>query len=262
MLDLFRYGARHRVKGSVYMTIGVALLTGLVIYIYPSFQSVSNIDELLAAYPEPVLKAFGITTLSTLEGFLAVELYSFAWVLLFGLYFAYAAAGIVADAVEHDRLDLWLVLPVRRRRWLVAQYLTLLLPIVVLNVVTPAVVYGGSILIGQPISVPQLVMVHALSIPYLLCTGAIGLVVGAVLSRASVAERLSLAIVFGLFLVESLLTDTPYEEVGYVSPTRYYDVNAILVGGEYDLAAAGVLLGATVVLVTVASFLFARRDIR
>lgn len=262
MLDIARYGGRHRVKGSLAMAGGVALLAGLVIWIYPSMQSSVNLDELMSAYPEPVLKAFGVTTLSTIEGFLAVELYSFAWVILFGLYTAYAAAGMVADAVEHDRMDLWLALPVRRWRLLVEQYLTLLVPILIVNVVTPVVVYAGSVLIDDPIPVLDLVMVHALSVPYLLCTGAIGLVFGVVFSRSSVAERVSLALVFALFLVESLLTDTEYEVVGALSPTRYYDVNAILVQGEYDLISAGVLLVATAMLVGLAALLFTRKDIR
>ena len=262
MLELFRYGARHRLRGTLYLTVGVALLVGLVVWIYPSMTAEVDLDSLLGAYPEPVRKAFGVETLASLEGFLAVELYHFAWVLLFGLYFAYAAAGLVADAVEHDRMDLWLALPLRRRRLLVEQYLTLLVPIVVLNVVTPAVVYGASVLIDDPIAVRPLLMVHALSVPYLLCSAAIGLVIGTFVSRGAVAERAALALVFALFLLESLLSGTAYEEAGYLAPTRYYDVNDILVRGQYDYVSAGVLVGATLVLLVVAAAVFSRRDIR
>jgi ABC-2 type transport system permease protein len=262
MLDIFQYGARHRVKGSLYLSVGVSLLAALVIWVFPSFQRSMDIDQLLSAYPEPILKAFGIETMATLEGFLAVELYAFAWVILFALYTAYAAAGLIADAVEHDRMDLWLALPVRRWRLLVEQFLTLLVPIVVVNVVTPVVVYAGSVAIDDPIAPLDLAMVHLLSVPYLLATGAIGLVLGVVFSRSSIAERAALALVFALFLVESLLTGTDYEAVGALSPTRYYDVNAILIRGEYDFVAAGILLAATVVLVGLAAAIFARKDIR
>lgn len=262
MLELFRYGARQRIKGSVYISIGISLLAALVIWVFPSFQQSINIDEMLDAYPEPVLKTFGIETMSTLEGFLAVELYAFAWVILFGLYTAYAAAGIVSDAVEHDRMDLWLALPVRRWRLLVEQFLTLLVPILVVNAVTPVVVFVGSVLIDDPLPVLDLVMVHALSIPYLLATGAIGLVLGVVFSRSAIAERAALALVFGLFLFESLLTDTDYEWVGAISPTRYFPVNDILIRGQYDYVSAAILLGATAVLVGLAAVLFTRKDIR
>lgn len=262
MLELFRYGARHRVRGSIYISVGISLLAALVIWVFPSFQQSIDIDEMLQAYPEPILKTFGIETMSTLEGFLAVELYAFAWVILFGLYTAYAAAGIVSDAVEHDRMDLWLALPVRRWRLLVEQFLTLLVPIVVVNVVTPVVVYAGSVAIDDPIPVRDLLMVHALSVPYLLATGAIGLVLGVIFTRSAIAERAALALVFALFLVESLVTDTDLEAVGAVSPTRYYDVNAILIRGQYDLVSAAVLLVAGAVLVGVAAALFSRKDVR
>ena len=262
MLEVLRYGARHRLRGTLYLTVGVSLLVGMVVWIYPSMSAAMDLESLLAAYPEPVRKALGVETLASLEGFLAIELYNFAWVLLFGLYFAYAAAGLVADAVEHDRMDLWLALPIRRRRLLVEQYLTLLVPILVLNVVTPAVVYGASVLIDDPLAVGPLLMVHALSVPYLLCSAAVGLVFGTLVSRAAVAERAALALVFSLYLLESLLTGTAYEEVGYLAPTRYYDVNDILVRGQYDYVAAGVLVAATLVLLAVAAAVFARRDIR
>ena len=262
MLELFRYGARHRLKGAAYISAGISLLAALVIWVFPSFQQSINIDQMLEAYPEPVLKAFGIETMATLEGFLAVELYAFAWVILLGLYTAYASASIVSDAVEHDRMDLWLALPVRRWRLLVEQFLTMLVPILAVNAVTPVVVYAGSVLIDDPLPVADLVMVHAFSVPYLLATGAIGLVLGVVFSRSAIAERAALALVFGLFLSESLLTDTEYEWVGGVSPTRYYPVNDILIRGQYDYVSAAVLLAATVALVGLAAVLFARKDIR
>lgn len=262
MLEIARYGARQRVKGSVVMAVGISLLAGLVIWVFPSFQQSIDIDELLTAYPQPVLKAFGIETMASIEGFLAVELYSFVWVILLALYTAYAAAGLVADAVEHERMDLWLSLPVPRWRLLLEQFLTLLVPIVIVNVVVPVVVYAGSLAIDDPIAVRDLVMVHVLSIPYLLTTAAIGLVIGVIFSRASIAERVALALVFALFLVESLLTDTDLDWLGAVSPTRYYQVNDILIRGQYDYVAAGILLAATVGLFGLAAVLFTRKDVR
>ncbi|MFB6359945.1 MAG: ABC transporter permease subunit [Halobacteriales archaeon] len=262
MLEIARYGGRQRVKGALTMAVGISVLAGLVIWVYPSFQQTINIDEMLTAYPEPVLKAFGIETMASLEGFLAVELYSFVWVILLALYTAYAAAGLVADAVEHERMDLWLSLPVRRGRLLLEQYLTLLVPITIVNVIVPVVVYAGSVAIDDPIAVRDLVMVHVLSVPYLLSTAAIGLVIGVLVSRASLAERVALAVVFALFLVESLLTDTDLEWVGALSPTRYYPVNDILIRGQYDYVSAGILLAATVGLFGLAAVLFTWKDIR
>ncbi|MCL7416954.1 MAG: ABC transporter permease, partial [Halalkalicoccus sp.] len=168
----------------------------------------------------------------------------------------------IADDVERDRMDLTLSLPVSRSRVLAEKFLSLLVPILALNAVVAAAVYVGVLAIGQSIDPLDLAMVHALSIPYLLACGAIGLVLSVLVSRADVAKRIAIALVFVLFLIESVAASTEeLEWLGYASPTRYYDPTAILVEGSYDLVGAAVLLAATVALVLLARFRFSRADI-
>lgn len=261
MLEFARYEGRHRVRGAIAMTVGLALLAIMVIWLYPSFTESVDLDQMLQAYPEPVLSAFGIQTMSTLGGFLAVELYAFAWVILLGLYFAYAAASLVAGDVERERMDMLLALPVSRSRVVFEKYLSLFVPIVVLNAVLAVVVYGGGHLIDDPIPAADVLAVHALSVPYLLVCAGIGLVASVVFDRESVAQRVGLGVVFALFLVESVLADTDFEVVGAIAPMRYYDPTAILVNGEYDLAGGAILLVAAVVLVVVSQQWFTRKDV-
>jgi len=65
----------------------------MVIWVYPSFEAEVDLDQLLAAYPEPVLQVMGVQTMASLGGFLSFELYTFGWIILLGLYLAYATAG-------------------------------------------------------------------------------------------------------------------------------------------------------------------------
>jgi ABC-2 type transport system permease protein len=48
--------------------VGTALLAAVVIWVFPSCQRAIDIGELLEAYPEPVLKTFGIETMASLKG--------------------------------------------------------------------------------------------------------------------------------------------------------------------------------------------------
>ncbi|RBI62464.1 ABC transporter permease [halophilic archaeon] len=260
-LAFARYETRRRIRGAVALAVGLSLLAAMVIWVYPSFADSIDLDRLLQSYPEPIVKAMGIRTMSTLAGFLAVELYNFAWVILLGLYFAYSAASLVADDVERERMDVLLSLPVSRSRIVAEKFLSLLAPILVLNVVTAAVVYVGSLLVDDALTVADLVAVHALSIPYLLACAGIGLVASVAFDREAIAQRVALAVVFALFLVESVLTDTDYEVLGAVAPMRYYDPTAVLVDGQYDLLGAAVLLAATVALVVVSQQWFRRKDL-
>lgn len=261
MFDLARYEGRHRLKGAVALSVGVSVFAAFYVAMFPSLSSSVDLDAYVEAFPPALREAFGITTLNTIEGFIAVELYSFVWIILLGLYFAYAAADLVADDVERGRMDLLLSLPVRRWRVVTEKFLSLFVPLAVLNVVVPVVLYVSTVLIGDPIDVEALVVVHVLSVPYLLVTAAIGLLASVVFDRASIAQRVALALIFGLYLVDTLVANTDYAWLGALAPMRYFDPNAILVEGTYDYTGAGLLLVAAVVLVVASDLWFARRDI-
>ncbi|QLG29689.1 ABC transporter permease subunit (plasmid) [Halorarum halophilum] len=261
MFELARYEGRHRIRGALALTVGLSALVALYVAMFPSVSSSVDLDEYMRAFPPALREAFGIATLSTIEGFLAAELYAFGWVLLLGLYFAYAAAGLVADDVERGRMDLLLSLPVTRSRLVTEKFLSLLVPMAVLNVAVPVVVYVATALIDDPIAVADLLAVHALSVPYLLATASVGLLASVAFDRVSIAQRAALAALFGLFLVNSVASGTDYAWLGALAPMRYYDPTAVLVEGTYDLGGAALLLVAALVLVGASELWFARRDI-
>ncbi|MXV63106.1 ABC transporter permease subunit [Natronorubrum sp. JWXQ-INN-674] len=263
MFEIARYDGRHRLKGSLYLSIALSLLAVVVIWIYPSFSgSFEDVDEeFLQAYPEGVIQLFDIRTMASLEGFLAFELYIFGWTILLGLYLAYLAAGTIAGDVERGRMDILLSMPISRSRAVGEKFCSLAVPIVIVNVVTPVVVYVGAVMIDEPIPGADVVAVHALSIPYLFACAGIGLVASVAVDRASIAQRLALGVTFGLFMLESLLAGTDYEAIGAIAPMRYFDPNEILLDGTYDLVGAGVLVAMTVVLLVAAQLWFSRTDI-
>jgi len=261
MLELARYYGRRRVKGSVVMTAGFAVLVALYVWMFPSVSGGIDLDAYTETLPPALREAFGLQALGTIEGFLAAELYAFGWVLLLGIYFAYAAAGLVADDVDRGRMDVLLSLPVSRSRVLMEKFASVLVPLVVVNVVTPVVVALAVLDIDESISLADLAMVHALSVPYLLAAAGIGLLASVVFDRASVAQRVAAGAFFGLFLVDSVTAGTDVAWLGALSPSRYYDPTAVLVQSEYDLVGAGVLLAAAVVLVAASRTCFARKDV-
>ncbi|WP_129115959.1 ABC transporter permease [Halegenticoccus tardaugens] len=261
MFELARYEGRHRIKGASVLAVGLSALAALYVGMFPSVSSSVDLDEYVEAFPAVFREAFGVVTLNTIEGFLAAELYAFGWVLLLGLYFAYAAAGLVADDVERGRMDLLLSLPVRRSRVVLEKFLSLFVPLAVLNVVVPIAVYVATVLINDPIAVGDLLAVHLLSVPYLLATAGVGLLASVVFDRSSVAQRVALGAVFGLYLVESVVASTDYAWLGTLAPTRYYDPSAVLVEGTYDLGGTAALAVAAVALVVASELWFARRDI-
>ncbi len=56
MFELTRYDGRRRVRGSIALSVGLSALAAMVIWVYPSFEAEVDLDQLLAAYPDPILQ--------------------------------------------------------------------------------------------------------------------------------------------------------------------------------------------------------------
>ena len=260
MTAILRNESKQRVRGSLILIGVFAVLALLYFSIFPEFAA--DAVELEEAFPESMMDFFGLEALHTIEGFIAAEMYSFFWVLLIAVYFAYLAAGTVAGDIESRKMDLTLSNPVSRESVVAQKLAALWVPLAVLNIGVPVIIYVASILIDEPINPVALAMVHLLSIPYLLVCSGIGLVLSVTLDRARSAQGATLVIVFVLWLVDSVSNlDPNFEWIGYLTPSRYYDETAILVNEEYAFFDAAVLLVAFVLLVLIATGLFINRDI-
>ena len=261
MFEFLRYDGRKRLRGSLYLSAGMATLAAVVIWIFPSFSDTFEGDDLLEAYPPEMLQLFDVRTMASLEGFLAFELYVFGWTILLGLYLAYLGAGVIADDVDRGRMDTLLAMPVSRPRLLVEKFASLSVPIVAVNVLVPPVVLVGAWLIDEPMSVADVAALHLLSIPYLFVCAGIGLCCSVAFDRSTIAQRVALGLTFALFLFESLVDGTEYERLGAISPMRYFDPNEVLLDGTYDLVGAGVLVAMALALVLASVAWFTRRDV-
>ncbi len=260
MTAILRLESGKRVRGSVILAVVFAVLSVLYFSMFPGIQEEMVVFE--EAFPEFMFDLFSIEQLYTIEGFIAAEIYSFFWVLLVAIYFAYVAAGLIAADVSDRRMDLLLSTPVSRESVLVQKVAALWVPLVVLNVAVPVIVYLGALAIGESFDPVALAMTHLLSIPYLLVCAGIGLVASVLVDRVRTARGTALTLVFVLWLVEGISSvDPDYEWIGAATPSRYYDQTAILVHEEYALFDAGVLTVAFAVLVGIAVLVFTRRDI-
>ncbi|ELY45020.1 ABC transporter permease [Natronorubrum sulfidifaciens] len=260
MTAIFRLESRKRIRGSVVLVAVFALLSALYFSMFPGVQDEMDVFE--EAFPEFMFDLFGIEALHTIEGFIAAEIYSFFWVLLVAIYFAYVGAGLIAGDVQNRTMDLTLSNPVSRESVILQKVAALWVPLVALNVGVPLIVYVGALVIGESFDPVALAMAHVLSIPYLLVCAGIGLVLSVLVDHVRTARAAALSLVLSLWLVDGVSrVDPEYEWLGDATPSRYYDPTAILVREEYAVLDAAILLTVFVVLVAVAVAVFTRRDI-
>jgi ABC-2 type transport system permease protein len=258
-LEIARFDARRRLKGSLVLSVGIAAFALLFTSFFPSVEQI-DVEEYTEAMPEIFRELFNIAAMSSIEGFLAVEIYQFIWVLLLPLYVAYLGAGLIAGEADADRLDVALSLPISRTRLLAGKAAALLPVIVLPNLIVPPVVYAGVLALGESIDPVVLLAVHALSVPFLLAAAAIAVAVSVLLLDADLARRAAIGIVFALYLLDSLSVVADRDWIGAVSPMRYYDPTEIMVGGEYNLLGTVALLAIAAVAFGVATLRFRRVD--
>ncbi|WP_181685910.1 ABC transporter permease subunit [Halorhabdus salina] len=260
LAEVARFEGRNRLTVTAVLAVLFSAFGALYIWIGPQMID-AGFSEMLDAMPPIVNELFGFESLASIEGLLASEFYTLGWIVGLGGYLAYTAAGTVAGDLGEGRMDTLLAGPVARRSVLLGKFVAVLVPIVVLNVVVPAVLYVMALAAGQSLSIVDLAVVHALSIPYLLFWSAFGLLVGAVVRRGRTAGRLALGIVFLGWLGESVIATTDYKWVGGISPMRYFDPQDVLIHGTFDLVGAVILLVGVAVLLTASHHWFGTRDL-
>lgn len=261
MFETARFEAERRLAGSAVVALGLSAFAAMMVLIAPGLLDEFDVAALTESFPPALVEAMRLDVIGTIEGFVALELYWFGWLLVLGLYVAYSAAGAIAGDVDDGTMDTLLAAPVSRWRLLGEKFLSLLTPILVVNVVVLVVVYAGTRLVDEPIAAVDLVAVHGLSVPYLLFWGAFGMLASVLAPRRRLAEGIAAGTLVATFLVETVADGADVDWLGLLSPTRYYDPVAILTAGDYDYVGAGVLLAAGAVLLLTSGVLFARRDV-
>jgi ABC-2 type transport system permease protein len=264
MIELARFEARRHLKQALGVSGGMFGFVLLVILIFPSIrESGVDFEEYMESLPDALTTAFGgeMIPLTTIEGFLILEVYGLIWTLLVGAYFAYAAATLIASEREQGSLDMLLMSPMPRRRIVAEKFVSMVPDVVFISLATYVSVVVGTILIEESIDLYWLAILHLVSIPYLLACVAFGLVLSVALESARRAQILAFAGVGVMYMLDSLTRETDYELLGDLMFPRYFDPASVLISNDVELIDTSILVVVTMVLLFVAATLFERADI-
>lgn len=264
MFEITRFEVRRRLRGTLLLTVALFVLIALILGVFPSIRDAGiDLDAYLESLPEETRRAFvgNVTTISTIEGYLASQFYQFAWLIVLGVYYAYAAASSIAGDVSERSVELVLAHPITRSRLVVAKYVSLIPSMLAVNALSMLAVFVGVRFVDESIHLFDLFLLHASSMAYLLACAALGMVASVAVSSLRRAQTVGIGAVFGLFLLDSLTFDTEYEWLGDPTFTRYFDVGEILTEGTIDVGGLAYLLIAAVVLVVVSAEVFERKDV-
>lgn len=261
MFEIARFEARRRLRGAVAFTAFMVFYIALIVGIFPSLEE-AGLSEIYGSLPEDLTTALvGEFSVTSIEGYLVVELYQVGWLLMLGVYFAYSAASSVAGETQRGSADLLLSYPVSRSRVVVGKFASLIPAITAVLVLTYVAVYVGVSVVGETVDAVSLLLVHGVSVFYLSACGSLGLLMSVVFDDQRRAQMASIAGVFGMFLVETVTVNTDYDWIGELTFARYFNPGEVLIAEEVSLGDIGVLVVSTVFLVVLSAEIFERKDI-
>lgn len=264
MLELARFEARRHFKQALGVAGGMFGFVLLVVLIFPSIEEAGvDFEAYMEALPDALLATFGggSVVVTTIEGFLVLEVYGFIWTLLVGAYLAYAAATLVASEREQGSIDILLMTPMPRRRIIAEKFLSMVPDVVFVSLATYVGVVVGATLVEESIDLVWLAILHVVSIPYLLACVSFGLLLSVVVGSARRAQLVAFAGIAAMYLLESLTQETDYDWLGDFMFPRYFDPAGILIDHEIALLDASLLVAAAMVFLLVAGAVFERADI-
>jgi ABC-2 type transport system permease protein len=249
---------RDHWRGFLAWAVGLALITAVQLWVYPSIRdSASSTSQMIEAFPEEMRQIFDMSTYTTGEGYLNVELFSMVVPLIFIAVGATWGAAATADEEEKGTADLLLTLPVSWVRVMTTKIAATVLALVVL-----ACVLAGSSMIDMGVEAGGIasacLMASLLGILY----AGVAFLVGAMTGRRGVAIGATITLALAAFIAYSLASMVDFfESINPANPFEWALGFNPLVNG-LDAGYVLRLLLLSIVLLAAAVLVFRRRDIR
>lgn len=262
-MKVFAKTLRDRSRGILILTIFF-----LVFSLYSVAVVSTASDEFRSAFDEmldtPTFKAFAksVSTLTTIEGLLVVELYQWGIGLLLAGYVILFAASFVSGEIEKKTVDVLLANPVSRTRILLEKYGALITMVTVVNGALFTGVVAGLAYIGEETDMAWLVYTHILFMPFLLAVGSYSTFLSVVFDDPRRVMSVGIGILYGSFLLDSIsLMSEKYASISKVTLFHYFDPGKNLVLHEVEWNHVMILCAVAVVFLVAAVMWFNRRDI-
>jgi ABC-2 type transport system permease protein len=242
---------------------GLAAFVLVMMGFFPTVrENAEEFQRMLSAYPEPFMKAFGVTDFTTLSGFIGAEVLSALWPLIAAIFVILAGAATVAQEIERGTVELWLSVPERRWRLLLAKVAALLIGIVLITATTLAALALGAAAIGERFARSGLLAAGVVLASFSIAVGGYAVLCSSFSGdrgkAAGIAAALTLAF-YMAYLVAEL--SERWAWLGRVTIFTAYQPQRALETGQVPLAGTVALLAIGVACVAGAAAIFERRSI-
>lgn len=249
------------------MLLGISLLAGalagMYLAFYPSIGMAKEMQALLDSLPPALMALFASQglDLSTPEGFLNMELFSFLGPIFVMIYAATVGAGATAGEEERGTLDLLLANPIPRWRVVAEKAVAMTIGLVILSAAMLLGVVVVSVVMQIDVDAGKVAAALTSNGLLGLSLGGVALLVGALTGRRMMAVGVTMTLAVASFFVNGL---APL--VDWLAGLRPWSLFYHYIGYDplnhgLDALHAGVLLAVAVVGAMAAALAFERHDL-
>lgn len=234
-MNVFVHELKQNRNSTIVWIIALISIAALYISIFPSISGSAAISDVYENFPEAFKKTFGIKK-DILTAFPGLYAFVLNMILLTGAVQAMnMGTGITSKEVRERTADFLLTRPISRVSVMRQKLLTAFLLILVTDLVFMAADWALiQALIDDPfrfrtflISTSSLFLVQLFFVSF-------GFLLGAVLPRIKSVIAVSLPAVFGFYIIGLFDTLIGEEKIKYMTPFKFFDVNMLTAGGDYE----------------------------
>jgi len=264
-MNIYKYELRMYVKSIIAWSLSIFALLVMFMTFYPTFgNDASLLDKMLENYPKELLAAFGMggeLSLSTVLGYFA---FTFVFVQLC-LAIQASNYGFSFLSVEEREFtaDFLLSKPVSRKNIIAAKFLAAMTALTITNIIVWIASFTAIEMFreGKAYGANKLLLLLASIAIFQMFFLSIGMIVSVTTKKVRSVLSYSMALSFGLYIMNAVRGVVGGDLLGYVSPFYHFDPVYILDKGEYNLPMAAISVAVIIVSIGTSYFLYLKRNI-
>jgi len=243
-------------------SLGLFLYSVVIVLMYPSFQDFPELNEILGD-EDSIFRAMAgnVEDFSSPEGYLTAETYSLMLPMIFIIFSLWLGSSWLAGEERRGALEVLLSHPVRRSSVLLQKFAAIVTANAALGVVVLVGTLVGIVAVDMDISLINVIQACISLVIFGSTFAALAVFLGGWTGKSSITLGVGSAVGILGYIANSfapIIDGLSWAQ--YLSPIYYYIGGDPLSNG-LNLIHVAVLVGMSVVLVALASYLFERRDL-
>ena len=258
--NVFLKSLRDLIRPLMFWGTGVFLYGLVIVLFYPTISEVPGLNEIWAE-DSALSVAFGGGDLTSPEGFLNAEVFSFMWPLLFMIFSVWVGTASIAGEERRGTLEILLALPITRSSIVLQKSGVIFVANILLGLSGWIGLAVGFTIISVDVDIfvfiPPIVMLALLGS----LLGTMALLIGSSTGKTGLAIGVTATVGTVAYLLNTLgqLVDG-LEWIRYGSPLYYYSGANPLANG-LSLGHSVVMVCTVIVFISISMIVFNKRDI-